>query len=400
MRRRLYYPAAKVAASKKKGVLPYIIIAGLAFIWVFALLLAVKPAKAASPIADMAIEVVNQRNDNGQLQFDLVVRQQGPQLIYLGPSDIVIQLDENVADVSRHANSSQLFSRSGLMAFGYEAMINQRIIYKHGIAYLIINIDAPYFADEDDFEYQIAEIDARKGLHRLGSFVLSGVSHDFSLNNAKLSFAAGVRSAFMAFDLADNYRLKDLSAELLAEAGVGGNPIFSIQAKAQVAAVQISWKLGAEVQSIVLEKSFDNKYWEAVQAPIQHQGNGWYQSIDQNPLGALQSQPNQLIYYRLRVQYQGKVHYAAAKAINYQPGIAFSVYPNPVADYLHIKMNQGQLAQYQLEIFNSEGRVVVREQGSEANLIEVDVSNLAAGQYYVRVYAGSEQGYSKILVLR
>jgi hypothetical protein len=400
MKRRLYYPAAKVAASKKKGVLPYIIIVGLAFIWVFALLLAVKPVKAANPIAALAIEVVNQRNNQGQLQFDLVLRQQGPKEIYLGPSDIVIQLDEAAQDVQRLSNSSLLFSRSGLMAFAYDGLINQRIQHKDGIAYVVINVDAPFFEDEEDFEYQVAEIDARKGLHRLGSFVISGISPDFSLNNAQLAYAPGARSAIMGFDLADAYRLKPVSAELLAEASSAGNPIFSLDVQVQSAAIHISWKLGAEPQSIALEKSFDNKYWEAVDAPVQNQGNGWYRSIDQNPLGARQVQPDQQLYYRLRVQYQGKAYYAAAKGVNYQRGIEFSIYPNPVSDLLHIKLNNGQLAQYQLEIFNSEGRLVVREQGYEANALAVDVSYLAAGQYYVRLYAGSEQGYSKMLVLR
>lgn len=69
--------------------------------------------------------------------------------------------------------------------------------------------------------------------------------------------------------------------------------------------------------------------------------------------------------------------------------VEVAVYPNPVREKLHIKLNKPMTELFRLELFNTYGECAVRKDisrtESSVNRHEIDVSRLSPGIYYVRL---------------
>lgn len=370
-------------------------------LWLFALILGIKPAQANIPVDSIAIEIRNSNYDAGNHYFDLYLRKVGGNKIFLGASDIVIALNEHsepVSMISYLQGSSQLFANTGVPVYNYGSGIASKILFRNGINQLVINVYGPSF-DEEDFNDEVAAIDARENLHRLGRFAISGVSRDFNLNGSSLYLqGSGVKHAVFGFDQADNFKLKAVQSFYSVDQQTSSNPVWSFEAHKKNGYVLLNWSLSGEVAEMGIEKSFDGKNWSAVNGAISQSELGFVVE-DLNPAESRLLDVSNLISYRLSVRGEdGKSYFSSVKQVNYVKGISMLAYPNPVLDELHIRFDDGVLSDFQVQIISANGQLISQSAGSHLQVVQMDLRSLANGNYIVRVVAGSEIGISRIVV--
>lgn len=296
------------------------------------------------------------------------------------------------------SGSTQLFANSGMPIYSYGPGISTRIISRNGVYLLVINVYGPSFEDAD-FDDEIAAVDSRVNLHRLGRFEIPDVSNQFSLSGSELYIeGSGLKNVIFGYDRDDNFRMAAIPAVYKAERFSGSNPVWSFEAQKVSNVVKLNWQLSAAVSVMELQKSFDGKNWENVNGNVVQQGL-MYAFEDLNPIGELVFEGAGLINYRLLVSDDlGKTYYSAVKQLNYQKGIEMVTYPNPVVEELHIRFVDGDLSDFQVQLFNGSGQLVSQVYGIRQQQMELDVRNLPAGQYIVRVLAGAEVGIGRVMV--
>jgi hypothetical protein len=72
----------------------------------------------------------------------------------------------------------------------------------------------------------------------------------------------------------------------------------------------------------------------------------------------------------------------------------FNLWPNPAKDF--ITLNISTTNNYQIEIFNATGNLMLRE----ANKSEIDVSTLSSGVYIVRVFDAENYHTTRLVIER
>jgi PKD repeat protein len=75
--------------------------------------------------------------------------------------------------------------------------------------------------------------------------------------------------------------------------------------------------------------------------------------------------------------------------------ISLSVFPNPVSDKLYIKLNKNYQTELSVTIFNLEGRMLFTQKLNNLEN-EIDMQNLEAGIYILKVFDGKEFKVLKI----
>jgi hypothetical protein len=209
---------------------------------------------------------------------------------------------------------------------------------------------------------------------------------------------SGLKSAVYSYDRLDNFKLKAVGLLFSSEQYFSANPVWSFDAQRLGSGISLNWELAGEVKSMGIQKSFDGKGWEDISLPFNQQVNG-YSAEDLNPVGARIADGLNLISYRLVVEAaDGKMYYSAVKQLNYQRGISMVAFPNPAVDELRIRFNDGELSDFQIQIFDAMGQMVSQQIGSHLQEMQLDLMNLPSGHYLVRVLAGAEVGVSRILV--
>ncbi|RMG70069.1 MAG: T9SS C-terminal target domain-containing protein, partial [Bacteroidetes bacterium] len=89
-------------------------------------------------------------------------------------------------------------------------------------------------------------------------------------------------------------------------------------------------------------------------------------------------------YYRLRqVDMDGSFAYSPSVMVSLD-GLAFSIYPNPVTDYLQLKGS----GDWQAELVDARGRLLLSRRGTDAGIL--DLRALSAGVYFLRLQAAGE----------
>lgn len=401
MKNARHFQSAKEPVINQLGLAPQLLFFFLLVLWLFALILGVKPAQA-NPLQDrVLIEIRNANYDAGNHYFDIYLRQAGENKIFLGSSDLVISLGyaaDAVHEMNYVAGSSQLFSNSGLPIYNYGQGISSKLIARNGVYQLVINVYGPSF-DAQDFDDEVAAIDGSVNLHRLGRFVISNVSNQFNLLGSVLYVqGSGIKSAVYSYDKVDDFKLKAVGLLFSAEQHFSANPVWSFDAQRMSSGIRLNWQLSSAVASIEIQKSFDGRSWEKVNAQQLELEDGFV-AEDLNPSGARVLQGMNLISYRLLIHGEdGKMYYSGVKQLNYQKGISMVAFPNPVIDELRIRFNDGELSDFQVQIFDAQGQLVNQLLGSPSQEIQLDLSMLPSGHYVVRVLAGAEMGVSRIMV--
>ena len=97
---------------------------------------------------------------------------------------------------------------------------------------------------------------------------------------------------------------------------------------------------------------------------------------------------NALLYYRLKmVDLDGRSRYSKIVSVRLNNDLSGAlVYPNPTAGALHIKLNEALQATSSLLITDITGRVVKQLQvNMNQSNINMDIQNLSAGRYFIKI---------------
>jgi hypothetical protein len=139
-----------------------------------------------------------------------------------------------------------------------------------------------------------------------------------------------------------------------------------------------------DVVSFDVERSADGSSFTTIGTVTGKGANGQYTFIDAQPLPSMN-------YYRLKmITHNGDYSYSKIVPIRYDKNASITIFPNPVKDVVNVQL-QMPTGAVTLQIIDGMGRRVktmtLRSSGSTLSTA-IDVSGLAAGQYYI--HAGSE----------
>ncbi|MEZ4918436.1 MAG: T9SS type A sorting domain-containing protein [Saprospiraceae bacterium] len=160
----------------------------------------------------------------------------------------------------------------------------------------------------------------------------------------------------------------------------------------------IEWTTSNEVQleKFVLERSYDGLQWESLESQPALGNNSSqqtnYQQLDKEVKGSA--------YYRLKsVDFDGTHAYSNILYIQRSGGalVLQTVYPNPTSNLTKIRFNSQDETPTDLLIYNLTGRLVLKKRllpiiGS--NELELDLSQLPAGMYSLRLQTERQQSES------
>ena len=147
--------------------------------------------------------------------------------------------------------------------------------------------------------------------------------------------------------------------------------------------VRLDWSTASEINSshFNIERSADGIEWKTI-GKVLSAGNSsnmiYYEYVDLNPLAGYS-------YYRLKqVDLDEKFKYSSIRHIDIDGVQDVDIYPNPTNGIFNIVMNN-PTSGYQ--IFNSIGQEVSSsiEATQSQNLIQLDMSNMAAGIYTIHL---------------
>lgn len=154
------------------------------------------------------------------------------------------------------------------------------------------------------------------------------------------------------------------------------------QQQGQVAMVNFTTENESEIDHYEIEKSTNGKIFTrltevaADNIPDLHQ----YSYVDSNATASRQ-------YYRLRtVHSNGSADYSRIVVLNNSKAAEITMYPNPAADIVNLKMNK-MTGKFNLRIINSSGQTVKRLsiQSVAGERIQVPVRDLPTGIYYLHL---------------
>jgi hypothetical protein len=162
--------------------------------------------------------------------------------------------------------------------------------------------------------------------------------------------------------------------------------------------VRINWSTSAEIDNdfFTIQKSKDETGWEDVLQVPGHGTSGttqFYSANDPHPYRGIS-------YYRLKqTDIDGKISYSpivSVKLIEENAGV--SVYPNPASNQMVIHFpSQGN---YQVAVVGISGQIVLNAVSVSAHDLTIDVSQLKAGNYFIRILHESLSETKKIMIYR
>lgn len=107
-------------------------------------------------------------------------------------------------------------------------------------------------------------------------------------------------------------------------------------------------------------------------------------------------------YFRIKQVYSnGYVRYSNIKQISLQSSATtkFSVYPNPSSGIVGIKFDTGVEGKFNVQIFNTQGQVVMQKDIVATGEAPVQVGNLSNGVYWLRLTDKKTQSVSVAQIL-
>ena len=156
--------------------------------------------------------------------------------------------------------------------------------------------------------------------------------------------------------------------------------------------VKLLWTTSSEINNdfFTIERSVDGVNFDEI-ANIAGAGNSNqiidYTWFDETPL-------NGIAYYRLKqTDFDGKFSYSNLKASNCEEQADYGIYPNPAINSVMLKSSSNLLMKYQL--ISLEGKII--EEGNFSNTIEIDISDLSGGVYFVKMISSTNVFQEKLI---
>ncbi|MEN0006640.1 MAG: T9SS type A sorting domain-containing protein [Bacteroidota bacterium] len=176
---------------------------------------------------------------------------------------------------------------------------------------------------------------------------------------------------------------------------VTSNPAMPIelahfQAKRVDQSVALTWQTSSEIDNhyMAIERSQDGREFQEI-GRVQGAGTT---NIPQNYSLIDQSPANGINYYRLRqVDFDGKTDYSEVVSVDFKGANSeLTVRPTEASTWVTLELSAGFPENGNLQVFDLNGRLLYQQEvAAGAPTMDLDVRNFAAGQYVVRLIAGS-----------
>ncbi|MBD1397308.1 T9SS type A sorting domain-containing protein [Pontibacter sp. JH31] len=172
--------------------------------------------------------------------------------------------------------------------------------------------------------------------------------------------------------------------------------------------VNVVWTTNTEsnVDSYVVQRSQNGQNWEDI-GQVSATGPGQYTFTDRSPL------PRRS-YYRIKVVYKNRTESFSARVqvLNPEDLRTFKVYPNPIglnanangtpSEVLQIEYLVRANSKLNLQLYDIQGKLIFETEATVSDgtdIVEINVSSLAAGTYLLRWSEGSNSGSTKVVKL-
>jgi hypothetical protein len=162
--------------------------------------------------------------------------------------------------------------------------------------------------------------------------------------------------------------------------------------------VKLNWSTAAEINNafFTIQKSKDESGWEDV---VTVPGNGttsttqFYSEVDDQPF-------NGISFYRLKqTDIDGKESISPVVSVKRPEEITtILVYPNPASNLLTVRFQS--CGNYQCAIENMNGQSVRNPISVTGNEIQIDVSMLKTGIYFIRILHNAQSETKKVMIYR
>jgi hypothetical protein len=154
--------------------------------------------------------------------------------------------------------------------------------------------------------------------------------------------------------------------------------------------IELKWSTVSEANNkeFQVEYSYDAKNWTLAEVvPGANNSNNLH-----NYSGALELESSNGIYLRLKqVDYNGNSKIfdpVFVKCGEMKSGNSLELYPNPSSEHSHLEIQSESATSAQLYLFSSKGQIILKQSlqlTSGKNLIDIDMSGLAPGAYFVKL---------------
>ena len=171
---------------------------------------------------------------------------------------------------------------------------------------------------------------------------------------------------------------------------------LSFNARLNADSVLLNWQTATELNNarFEIQRSPDGRSFTTIgnqngsgTSSLRHD----YSFMDKNPLPGVS-------YYRIKqVDLDGKFTYSVVIAIRFEKGSIYTVvYPNPAKDLLHLQFG-GKDRVVQVNIFDAAGKLVASQRKENKPVIDIDISSLLPGIYYMQASDGTVSGKTKFI---
>jgi len=273
-----------------------------------------------------------------------------------------------------------------------------------------------YYTDDDftDVQGSVSNAGGSISTHPELTFYKIGTNFDPSpatghsaVGPADYAEPAWTYSAFNSVDHYAEYAVSSFSGGGGGSGGGGSGTgalsveLLSFTGQQQGDHVGLNWITSQEVNSdyFQVQRSIDGVSFISL-GEVNAAGNSLsplsYDFVDTNPVEGVN-------YYRLKaVDLDGSFEYSNILSFVFRPGEAFSLYPNPFADELFVRINGIDRGTINFELYNANGQRI-RQEAWEAigsDLKQVEVSDLAEGVYFYKIWNGGSVKTGEIIRMK
>ncbi len=164
--------------------------------------------------------------------------------------------------------------------------------------------------------------------------------------------------------------------------------------------IDINWTTAFEIDinHFILERSTQNKGWETIYTPLpmgNYHAKAYYSYRDYEA-------PHELVFYKLseKTIHGESIEIAQSTINNTLFNSELELFPNPVNDYLYFKnsteQEQSNILTGKLSIYNSWGKLVLEKTIKNTPLIKINLADIAAGIYTVRIESYTPLAFEKV----
>ena len=172
------------------------------------------------------------------------------------------------------------------------------------------------------------------------------------------------------------------------------------EAEANEKSILLSWTTESEVNNsgFDIERSIDGKQYETIKfvKGIGNSNDTWNYSFED-----LNAKPNVKYYYRLKqIDFDGKSEYSDVLTSKIEGDrLELVLSPNPSNGCTAIHLSGSMLEASVIEIYSNTGSLMQTETPMSGNTqVDLDVSSLAQGIYFVKVQSGNNAFYEKLVI--